>query len=205
MTDFHGDRRNRCQVEDASRNAKAQISDGTEEELWHAFEGLSDPELACVKDVETEIILQENFKLLFCISWPVVFALKENVEKQLEEGINKGVWFQVQLRDSGIPIGPVNKGKTGKSTNKYKNHQNIFEATAKDPLISSVMQILRNGWEEKVIKILYLGHLCVEKMTSLARCAIFWHEIDGHIESLCRKSIRRDIYMKDLPNLENHP
>ncbi|KII72917.1 Transposon Tf2-6 polyprotein [Thelohanellus kitauei] len=83
-------------------------------ELCQEFESLWDPELGCVKDVEIEIKFKENFKPLFCKPRPVAYALKEDVEKQLEEGIKKGVWVPVQFNDCGTPIVPVKKGETGK-------------------------------------------------------------------------------------------
>ncbi|KII74191.1 hypothetical protein RF11_00565 [Thelohanellus kitauei] len=83
-------------------------------ELCQEFESLWEPELGCVKDVEIEKKVKENLKPLHCKPRPVAYTLKEDVKKQLDDGIKKGVWVPVQFNDSGTPIVPVKKGETGK-------------------------------------------------------------------------------------------
>ena len=77
--------------------------------LCKEFQDLWKPELGCLKDFELEVEFKKEAQPIFCKARPVPRALQEDLEKQYEEGIAKGIWERAEFNEYGTPVVPVKK------------------------------------------------------------------------------------------------
>ena len=88
--------------------------------LCDQFPDLFKDELGCLKDFELDIKFKSDAKPVFHKARPVPFALREDLSKGYEEGIQKGIWTPVNFNKYGTPVVPVRKAVTGNQKPKLR-------------------------------------------------------------------------------------
>ena len=62
-----------------------------------------------MKDVEVKIELKDNVSPRFCKARPVPYAIREEVEREIERLVEQGIYEPVKYSDWACPIVPVRK------------------------------------------------------------------------------------------------
>ena len=80
--------------------------------ICEEFPDLFKDELGCLKDFELDVKFKTDTKPVFHKARPVPFAIRDDLAKEYEEGIAKGVWKPIQFNNYGTPVVPIRKAYT---------------------------------------------------------------------------------------------
>ena len=83
------------------------------DDLTTRYSSLFDGGLGCVSGVKAELVVQEEATAKFCKPRPVPFALKADIEAELQRLVQQGVLRKLEYSDWAAPIVPVRKPSGG--------------------------------------------------------------------------------------------
>lgn len=83
------------------------------EDLTQRYSSLFDGDLGCVSGLKAELVLQEKAVTKFCKPRPVPFALKAEIEQEINRLVQQGVLRKLEYSDWAAPIVPVRKSSGG--------------------------------------------------------------------------------------------
>ena len=78
-------------------------------DILDEFKEVFDGKLGKLKNVEVKIELKDNVSPRFCKARPVPYAIREEVEREIERLVEQGIYEPVKYSDWACPIVPVRK------------------------------------------------------------------------------------------------
>nr|CAB3249686.1 uncharacterized protein K02A2.6-like [Phallusia mammillata] len=123
--------------------------------LCNEFKDIFKPELGCLKGLELEVKFQAEAKPVFFKHRSVPFALQEDVAREYDAGIARGIWTPVKFNDWGTPVVPVRKAPLSTHNRPRLRLCGDYSATVNPqlalhrhplPLPDILMQKLRGGF-----------------------------------------------------------
>ncbi|XP_073964508.1 uncharacterized protein [Choristoneura fumiferana] len=156
--------------------------------------------------------LRPGARPVFLRARPLAYALREPVERALEQLVRDGVLTPVDRSDWATPIVPVVKKDAGVTFEWNMECQAAFDQVKRAlgssevlihystslPLVLTadasgvgvaavISHLTPQAWRSTILKQLHASHMGIVKTKALARSYVWWPGLDAQVEELCQR------------------